>query len=176
MNKCVSIFKATVVAIFAVAISVSIPGCAGYRIGTMLPPHYQTVAVPTFENNSGEPLIEIEATSAAIRQIQFDGSLGIAGMESADTILRVTLNDFSMRPIRFSDDRARLANEYRMEITAAMVLVDRVTGEVIVEASRLRGEAEFVVAGDLTSSKQTVMPEALSDLARRIVERMVEVW
>lgn len=150
--------------------------CTGYRVGSMLPPEYQTVAVPTFENNSEEPLIQNEATSAAISQIQFDGSLRIADMDSADSILHVTLTDFSMRPIRFSGDRARLANEYRMEITASMVLVDRDTGEVIVEAERLRGEADFIVAGDMTSSKQTALPEAMRDLARRIVERMVEVW
>ncbi len=151
-------------------------GCAGYRVGSMLPPEYQTVAVPTFENTSEEPLIQNEATSAAISQIQFDGSLRITDMDSADSILHVTLTDFSMRPIRFSGDRARLANEYRMEIRASMVLVDRVTGEVIVEAARLRGEADFIVAGDMTSSKQSALPEAMSDLARRIVERMVEVW
>ncbi len=151
-------------------------GCAGYRVGSMLPPQYKTVAVPTFENTSEEPLIQNEATMATISQIQFDGSLRISDMDSADSILRVTLTNFSMRPIRFSDDRARLANEYRMEIRASMVLLDRVTGEVIVEADRLRGEADFIVAGDMTSSKQSALPEAMSDLARRIVERMVEVW
>lgn len=151
-------------------------GCVGYNVGSMLPAKYKTVAVPTFVNQTGEPLLENPTTSAVIGEIQVDGSLRIADSNTADTILKVTLIDFDMRPIAFSQERARLADEYRMNITTKFVLSDRRTGEVVAESASVHGYSDFVVSGDLTSSKQTVLPKASEDLAQRIVEKLVETW
>ena len=59
----------------SMALAVALTGCAGYRLGTMLPPDIQSVAVPTFINRTSEPLLESETTRAAIREFQQDGSL-----------------------------------------------------------------------------------------------------
>jgi len=150
--------------------------CVGYRVGSMLPEKYNTVAVPTFINRSSEPLLENPTTSAAIAEIQTDGSLKVADADSADLILKAVLENFIIRPIAYSGERARLANEYRMEIEVSFVMTDRLTGEVIVEDDRIRGFADFIVAGDMSSSKQTALPDASQDLAHKIVERLVEVW
>lgn len=151
-------------------------GCIGYRIGSMLPDKYQTVAVPTFANRTSEPLIENETTSATISEIQMDGSLRIADVETADAILRVKLRDFELHPIAYSDERSRLAKEYRMHITASIQMSDRDTGEVIVESPFVRGSSDFLVGGDLSSSKKSAIPNAARDLAHNIVERIVEIW
>lgn len=150
--------------------------CVGYRVGSMLPDKYQSVAVPTFVNETGEPMLENETTSAAISEIQMDGSLVVADIKQADTILRVKLTGFELRPISYSNQRSRLAREYRMQISASLELSDRETGEVIVESPAVRGFADFIVSGDLSSSKQTAIPNASRDLAHKIVERIVEVW
>lgn len=166
-------FAATIAAIVLLS---NIAGCVGYRVGSMLPDKYRTVAVPTFVNDTSEPLIENPTTSATINEIQMDGSLRIADSDNADTLLKVTITNFEIRPIAFSDDRARRADEYRMHISTSIVLTDRETGEVVVESSIIQGFADFIVSGDLTSSKQAALPEASRDLAQRIVQRIVEVW
>jgi hypothetical protein len=150
--------------------------CVGYRIGSMLPEKYNTVAVPTFINRTGEPLLENPTTSAAIAEIQTDGSLKVADAADADLLLKAVLENFIIRPIAYSDERARLASEYRMEIEVSFVMTDRLTGEVVVEADKVQGYADFIVAGDMSSSKQTALPDASQDLAHKIVERLVEVW
>ena len=60
-------------------LAIVLTGCASYQLGSMLPNDIKTVYVPTFINKTGEPMIESEATQAAIRELQKDGSLKVVG-------------------------------------------------------------------------------------------------
>ncbi len=155
---------------------ISMTGCVGYQLGSMLPPDINTVYVPTFENNTDEPLLEVNTTRAITQEIQRDGSLRIAGSEDADAVLEVTLIDFRLSPVAYDRDRRARAEEYRLIITADILMTRQTTGEVIVESPGVWGEADFLLVGDLTTSKQTAIPRASQDLARQIVTRMVETW
>ncbi len=151
-------------------------GCAGYRLGSMLPPDIRTVFVPTFENDTEEPLLEVEATRRVINAIQRDGSLRIAPRAEADSELFVTLTHFDMHALAFDRDRRAAAEEYRMYITASIRLERLGTREVIAENPRVRGETTFELIGDLTSAKLTAFPDAADDLAQQIISALVETW
>ena len=151
-------------------------GCVGYHLGSMLPPDIQTVHVPTFVNETEEPLIEAESTRAALRAIQRDGSLQLTNEDVADAVLEVTLINFNLEPLAFSRDRRTAAEEYRLSLTARYVLRRRATGEVIVESPRIHGENTFFFTGDLTSAKLDALPGAAEDLGRRIISDAVEMW
>lgn len=151
-------------------------GCVGYRVGSMLPADIRTVYVPTFENTSSEPLLEVYTTRSVITRIQQDGSLKIAGPEEADALLTVTIVDFDLQALAFDQQRRAAADEYRMYITANVHMVRRATGETIAESPGITGQATFLVSGDMTSSKQTAYPKAAEDLANLIVQRLVEYW
>ncbi len=156
--------------------ALALTGCAGYQLGSMLPPDIKTVHVPTFINETEEPLIEVATTRAAIAEIQRDGSLRIASADEADSILTVRLIDFRLQPIAFDRDRRAAAEEYRMFITASIILTRRGTDEVLARDPRVTGEATFVLAGDMTSSKQSALPDASRDLAHLIISSVVEAW
>jgi hypothetical protein len=152
-------------------------GCASYQLGSMLPPDVKTVYVPTFINKTTEPLVETEATQAAIREIQKDGSLKVVrSLEEADTILTVTLTDYSLTPLKFNRDLNTTADQYRLTLTVQMVLTRRATNKVVAENPRIQGEADFPISGDFTSSKKRGLPNAAQDLAHNIVESIVETW
>ena len=152
------------------------PGCASYQLGSMLPPDIRSVHVPTFLNETGEPLIEVETTRAIIRAIQRDGSLLIAGEEDADAVLSVVLTDFHLQALGFDRERRAAANEYRMRIRAQLVLTRRETGAVIAQSPRIVGESTFIVTGDMTSAKQRAIPDAADDLAQLLISEIVEAW
>lgn len=166
---------ATTTAVALILLS-ALPGCVGYQLGSMLPPDIQTVYVPTFINETEEPLLEIETTRAAISEIQRDGSLRIASAEEADAILTVRLIEFRLQPLAYDRDRRAAAEEYRMYITASVVLTRRSTDEIIAQSARVTGNATFFLVGDMTSSKQSALPEASRDLAHLIISRLVEAW
>lgn len=151
-------------------------GCAGYRLGSMLPPDIKSVYVPSFINETGEPLIEIECQRAVIEELQRDGSLAIANEENADAIVRVRLREYRIEPVVYDTVSRSNVRQYRIKIAAALVMTRRVDDSVIVERPAVRGEGVFNVAGDLSSSKLVGLPVAAADLAKSLVQQMVEAW
>ncbi len=151
------------------------PGCAGYRLGSSLPPDIKSVFVSTFINKCREPLIEVEATNATIAEFQKDGTLRIGRLEDADVILETTLTSITLEPLRFDRSDRTKPKEYRLIMNASFVLKRNATGKVIGEADCI-GESTFSYGGNLASAKRSAVPKASEDLAKRIVEQVVEVW
>jgi outer membrane lipopolysaccharide assembly protein LptE/RlpB len=160
----------------ALAALVLLSGCAGYRLGSMLPADVRTVHMPTCENNTSEPLIEQDVTRAILSQIQIDGSLRVADADTADSILEVTLIQFWLDPVAYAKNESSTANQYRMSIRAAFVLRRRADNSVVVESPGVTGWYDFDFAGDMTSSKAVALRPAAEDLGRRIVSRIVQYW
>ncbi|MBU1908639.1 MAG: hypothetical protein KJ726_01160, partial [Verrucomicrobia bacterium] len=153
------------------------PGCVGYKLGSMLPADIKTVYVEPFINQTDEPLIEVEATRAAMSEIQKDGSLKVVrNAEEADSLLKVMLIGYRLSPIAYQADRVTAAEEYKMVMTASVLLIRRDSGAVVVEVPQITGETTFILAGDMTSSKDAALPETAADLGRRIVANLVEAW
>ena len=162
--------------IMLASVGLLLNGCAGYRLGSMLPKDIATVYVPTFVNKTSEPRLEVETTQALIEDLQRDGSLRVVNEDQADTILKVTLNGYNLNPVSYRTDQRTATREYRITIAASFVLTRRGSGAVVAESPRVIGEGVFQVVGDLTTSKATGLPIAAEDLGRRIVQQMVEVW
>ena len=150
-------------------------GCIGYRLGSTLPPDIKTIYVPLFANKSREPLIENQATAATIAELQKDGTLKVVNVERADVVLECTLTSVSLSPLRYDRSDPTRANEYRLTIAATCVLQRIRTKEILSEVSVI-GEATFPFVGNLVTAKQSAMPRASEDLAKRIVEKVVEAW
>lgn len=151
------------------------PGCAGYRLGSTLPPDIRSVHVPTFINRSGEPQVEGEATRAAIQEFQRDGTLKVVDREQADTIVAVTLTGYRLDPVLFARDNTKTPTEYRIRLTAEMTMTRAKTGAVLAQ-QKVTGETTFSAEGGLTAARLQAQPEAFRDLAHNVVERVVEFW
>ena len=151
-------------------------GCANYKLGSMLPDDIKTVHVPTIVNQSNEPQVEGTITQALVVELQRDGSLQVVGRRQADAILEVTLKDYSISPIGFDRQRETRADEYRVYLTASVVMTRTSDGKVLSESPRIRGDATFPFSGDLTTTKRSALPRASQDLAHDIVEFIVEAW
>lgn len=154
-------------------------GCSsmGYELGSMLPPEIQTVFIPTVQNNTEEPQIESETTRAIIDAFARDGSLRLAGQSEADSVLYVTLTSYQIVPLAFRRDTRTAAEEYRIYLTASMMLLrNDGSEEVIAQSPALRGNWTFEMIGDLTTSKRIGLPDAAADLARHVVAQVVEYW
>ena len=151
-------------------------GCAGYRLGSMLPADIRTVYVPTCVNNTSEPLIEQEATRAILSEIQMDGSLKVAPEDLADTVLDITLLRFWIDPVAYVSGDSSTANQYRMSIEASFVLRRRADRSVVADSPKIRGWHDFEFTGDMTSSKAVALRPASQDLGRRILTRIVQYW
>jgi hypothetical protein len=153
-----------------------LPGCVGYRLGSMLPPEIKTVHVPTFVNQTTEPQLELDTTRFALQEFQKDGSLKLAPAETADAILQVRLTDYLLTPLQYDANRPTATFEYRITLYASIVMTRKRDGKVLAENPRCFGEGTFTVVGDLSSSKRIGLPKAAKDLAHDIVQKVTEVW
>ncbi len=159
-----------------VLLAVLLHGCAGYRLGSSLPGNIKSVYVKTFVNECGEPELESVTTSATIAEFQKDGTLSIAGAKTADAVLIARLTDYSLKTLRYSQDNTTEPSEYRLTITAGIILSNRATEKVILEYPTVIGKSTFELEDDLATAKANALPEAANDLAHDIVERVVEGW
>lgn len=163
-------------AVLGLAVAALAAGCAGYRLGSTLPPGVRSVYVPTFINKTGEPLLEADTTSATVREFQKDGTLRVVpSADEADLDLTVTLKKYGLEPLRYQSDNSKKAREYRLRIDVEIVCKRKGVEAPMVQ-KEVYGEATFYPEGGLSSSKQQALPDAAEDLAHNIVESITEAW
>jgi hypothetical protein len=170
------IYKFTAMLLGMALVLATLPGCVGYRLGSTLPPDVKAIYVQLFINRCNEPLLEIDTTNATIAEFQKDGTLRIVPKGEADVLLETTLDSMTLTPLRYDQttDKAK-PNEYRLTLSVSFVLKRAKTREIMNEASVI-GESTFIFLGNLNSSKRAAIPAASEDLAKRIVEKVVETW
>ncbi|MBI4437137.1 MAG: LptE family protein [Candidatus Omnitrophica bacterium] len=148
-------------------------GC-GYTLKTTPPHGLETIHVETFKNETYEPGLEIDLTNGILSRFLFDGSLRVTGEKEADAVLRGRLTKFVREPLRYTSTEE--IEEYRLVLAVALSLWDTRTQTVLWEEKNFVGDTSFFVSGPLAKSEEKARQEAISRLARRIVDRTVEEW
>jgi hypothetical protein len=150
--------------------------CGPYRLGTTLPDHLRTVYVPTFENETYEPGIEMDITDAVITRFRQDGNLRPVGEEEADTVVTGKIIAWDRRVLGYTGRDESDVEEYRLYVNAVITFRDRATGEDLFRGQEVQGYTDFYLEGDLPSAEEAARPRAYQDLARNIVDVVVSIW
>lgn len=151
-------------------------GCMGYQLGGSRPDGIETVHVTPVVNRTTESAIELQVTSALRQRFQFDGRLKLVNSaENADAIASVTLTHYKLTAIAFRDDLKTTALQYRLRITGTATLTDTKTGEIL-SKSKTYGETTFPFESDLSTSKRDAVPRAAQELAKFMVDDLIEQW
>ncbi|MBN1914083.1 MAG: hypothetical protein JW788_06760 [Candidatus Omnitrophica bacterium] len=170
-----------------------VAGC-GYTTRSMIATTYRTIYITPFlnkiditrETDAGSrykiyrPGLETDITKAVVNKYLFDGNLRPTKEELADVVLKGELVEFRKDPLRYNDDNDEIA-EYRMNILVNIALWDTKEDKLVWEEKNFTGDYTYFTTASTTPSatKKTdaqAVPEAINDLARRIVERTVEQW
>ncbi|QBG47980.1 hypothetical protein EGM51_11435 [Verrucomicrobia bacterium S94] len=153
-------------------------GCMGYQLGGATHEGIDTVAIASVINNTSEPAIEIQVTHAMRNRLQFDGRVQLVNQaEHADAVLEITLTKYDMKPIAYKTEEGKRTTPdlYRLRITGEAELRNTATGEVI-SKSRTYGESTFTFTSDLTTSKRNALPPAADEIAKFILDDLIEAW
>jgi len=122
------------------------------------------------------PGMETKITDAVISRFLVDGYLRVVSREDqADLILSGALTNFEKQPLRY-DQLSQDVQEYRANIIVDMSLVDVAKGKNVWSEKGFVGFFEYNQTGPNSVSEDTVIDNAIADLAKRIVERTVEDW
>ena len=66
--------------------------------------------------------------------------------------------------------------EWRLNVVVDLRFYDQTTKTLLWEEPRLTGDATYFALGAGAESESTALDRAITDLARRVVERAVESW
>ena len=151
-------------------------GCMGYQLGGTRPAGVDTIHVAAVVNSTREPAIELQVAEAIRQQIQFDGRLKLRNTpDDADSVIEVVLTEYTIQAISFRDDLKTTPDQYRIRITAVASLRNTASDEILSE-SKTFGEARFFFESDLTTSKRNALPVAAKELAKFMVDDLIEQW
>lgn len=157
-----------------------VSGC-GYTQNVKLPNDIKTVAVETFKNEippneqfAYRAGLEIELRNAIVEQFLLDGNLKVVDESEADAVLKGSVISYEQEGLRF--DRLESVEEYRLFLVVKFELIDRRTNKVIIYEPNFSGRAEFFVDRNPSTARRSSANSATVDLARSLVDRIVEEW
>ena len=113
-------------------------------------------------------------TNAIRDRLILDGNLKVVDEKEADAVLKGAIIAYKQEGLRF--DQLESVEEYRLFLVVRFKLVDRKTGEVIIEEPNFSGRTEFFTSNNPTSVRRSAANSSVEDLARNIVDRIVEEW
>ncbi|MFA5410886.1 MAG: LPS assembly lipoprotein LptE [Candidatus Omnitrophota bacterium] len=169
----------------------TLAGC-GYTTRSNISLKYTTVYITPFTNKIDitqetsigsrykiyRPLLETDVTRAVNTRFLLDGNLKPIRKESADLILKGELVEFNRDAVRYSDDDE--VEEYRINVRVNLSLWDTKENKLVWEEKNFTGTASYFTSFYAVSAERktegAAVNEAITDLARRIVERTVEEW
>lgn len=180
--------KKILLIIFICSLTLSgILGC-GYTTRSMLSDEYRTIYITPFTNSMDitkdtdtgnrykitRPFLETDVTRAVSNKYLFDGNLKPVKSENADLILKGELVDFRKDPLRYDDNNN--VSEYRINVLVNLSLWDKKNAKLLWQETNFTGYNDYFVSGSQAKSESQAINDAMTDLARRVVERTVEQW
>lgn len=177
--------------IFLVIISCAgLIGC-GYSTHTVYRGPYKSIYIEPFLNKVNvvsesattlsdrfrtyHPLIERDLRTAVINRFTYDGGLRIADKDNADLVLKGDLIDYQRDALRYENNQEDVA-EYRISLIMHLKLFKRGEEKPLWEEPNFIGDTTYFTSGAQTKSESQALDVAISDLARRVVERTIENW
>jgi outer membrane lipopolysaccharide assembly protein LptE/RlpB len=111
---------------------VLITGCGYQMVGkeTHVPPDLTSVAIPTFQNKTYEPGIEVQFTQAFLREFILDKRVKVVTRAEADSILEGVVKSFIIVSVAYN--REGYVSQYEMTVVIDLILKDR-AGKVLWE-------------------------------------------
>ena len=133
------------------------------------------VAVPTFENKTLLPRIEVLITDSVIKQLQQDGTYRIANENNADAILKAEITDISRTPARSVRGNVLATTEFNL-IMHVKYKLETPSGTVLMPSAEVVGTTSFFVGTDVTTDERQALPLAAEELASHLVTQLSEGW
>ena len=164
-------------------------GC-GYTTRSLISKDYRTIYVRPFVNKIDitqeasvarkyqiyHPLLEKDITRQVINQFILDGNLRIVNEGGADLVLEGELIDYRRDALRYTGQNNEEIEEYRISLGVNLRLYDTRREAMLWEVKNLIGDTTYFTQGSLAKSESAAINESIDDLARRVVNRVVEVW
>jgi len=141
---------------------VLVGGCGYQMVGkqTQVPPGLDSIAIPTFLNQTLEPGIEVQLTQGFLREFIFDRRARVVGRKEADSILEGVIKTFRRFSVAYN--QSGIALEYQITMVVDLTLKKQ-TGEVLWKEQNLTETRYYRTAAS------AIMSESNKDAAVQLI-------
>jgi len=145
-------------------------GCGYQMVGkeTHLPPGVNSLAIPTFVNQTFEPGIEVPFTQGFLREFIQDRRVKVVGRNEADSVLEGVIKSFQIYSVSY--DRSGIAQEYQTTVVIDLTLKKK-NGEILWVARDLSDSRVYRTSTNILISESN-KAAAIQALARFMAERI----
>jgi outer membrane lipopolysaccharide assembly protein LptE/RlpB len=145
-------------------------GCGYQMVGkeTHVPPGLNSIAIPTFKNQTFEPGIEVPFTQALLREFILDKRVNVVDRAEADSVLEGVVTFFRMESVSY--DNSGFVSEYQATVMLDLILKDR-TGKVLWVEKNF-SETQWFRAFSSVLTFEASKTVALQNIAGLVAERI----
>jgi len=145
-------------------------GCGYQMVGkeTHVPPGINSIAIPTFVNQTFEPGIEVPFTQGFLREFIQDRRVKVVGRDEADSVLEGIIKSFQLSSVSY--DQSGIALEYQTTVVIDLTLKKK-TGEIIWVEKNLSDSRFYRTSRNILVSESN-KAAAIQSLARFMAERI----
>jgi len=157
-------------------------GC-GYTLKNVKESPYKTVFIPAFHNkiviqkdSSDYKLyyrgLEIELENILKERFRYDGNvLPVSNADNADIVIKGEILDYNKDALRYASNED--IDEYRISIKAEVELLKK---DEQIWKEQISGESTYLTTGVNAKSETAAVRDALKDLSRNIIDRVLGDW
>jgi len=145
-------------------------GCGYQMVGkeTHVPPGLNSLAIPTFKNQTFEPGIEVPFTQGFLKEFINDRRVKVVDRTGADSILEGIVKSFNIYSVSY--DKAGFVTEYQINVVLDLTL-KKGTGEVLWEEKDF-SETRWYRAFSNVLTSEANKAAALQQIGRFVAERI----
>ena len=153
-------------------------GC-GYRIGSLMHPQINSIAIAPVINETVSYNIAPQVRSLLCEAFQQDGSLQLKRESNADCILYARVTNIKFKESTWSstyNDDLYVPIEWTADIDIEYTVV--VPGELkpLFKKTKVSGNAKVMTGADMETGRVNGIRQAAYDAAKRIVDNVTEGW
>jgi outer membrane lipopolysaccharide assembly protein LptE/RlpB len=157
-------------AVTVVLIALLTAGCGVYSFSSSSLGGVKTVAVPQFENKTGQPGIPEDLTAKVIERLIADNTLKVVALADADAVLRGEVVKYER--VAYTYDKGDQVSEYKVNIYVNFVL-ERKGGKSLLEKTNVLG---FGLFNATEQTEDDGKAAAVDKLAQDIVDQITKSW
>jgi outer membrane lipopolysaccharide assembly protein LptE/RlpB len=156
--------------LFLTFFAVLMAGCGYQMVGkeTHVPPGINSIAIPTFVNQTFEPGIEVPFTQGFLKEFIQDRRVKVVGRNEADSVLEGVIKSFQIYSVSY--DRSGIALEYQTTLVIDLTLRKK-TGEILWMEKDLSDSRVYRTSYNILVSESN-KAAAIQSLARFMAERI----
>ena len=150
-------------------------GCAGYRLGSAsgLAADAQSIEIIPFPNQTEEPRLSPALVSALRRQIQNNGTFKLETRGKGDLQITGNIVQYLRVGVTFQPGDVITPRDFELRMTAQVKVLNRRAGKTLLQRP-VTGRTLIRAFNDLTSAEQQALPLLAADLARKIIDLLVD--